>query len=83
MRVILAERGRSEPISLGGCLAAGKKVRPDVTEFLPEDHRTVLAWVDWHAAAQDASIKRQVAAAIAALRAHMAVEDDIFYPAAA
>lgn len=84
MRVILAERGRSEPISLGGCLATGKKVRPDVTEFLQEDHRTVLAWFDWHAAAQDASIKRQVAAAIAAaLRAHMAVEEEIFYPAAA
>src|SRR3954454_6203476 len=49
MDMLIADRGAGEPISLGGALLAGKKVAPDVTGLLMEDHRTVLGWFDWYA----------------------------------
>ena len=72
-----------EPVSLAAALEAGKKVAPDVTGFLMDDHRTVLGWFIWYDRAPDATARRKVAARIcAALRAHMAGEEEVFYPAA-
>jgi ferritin-like metal-binding protein YciE/hemerythrin superfamily protein len=83
MRLMVADRGMGEPISLGAALAAGKKVGPDVTQFLAADHRTVLGWFDWYEHTQDQALRRQLAARIClALRAHMAGEEDYLYPAA-
>lgn len=81
MRTLVADRGRGEPISLGAALMAGKKVAPDVTNLLTEDHRTVAGWFQWYEQAPDAATKEQVARSICkALRAHMAAEEEIFYP---
>jgi hypothetical protein len=41
--------GRADPVSLGDALLAGKKVAPDVTALLIEDHRTVMGWFDGYA----------------------------------
>jgi ferritin-like metal-binding protein YciE/hemerythrin superfamily protein len=80
---MVADRGAGEPISLGAALAAGKKVGPDVTKFLADDHRTVLGWFDWYEHAQDQGVRRELATRICmALRAHMAAEEDYLYPAA-
>ena len=83
MRTMIADRGMGEPISLGAALVAGKKVAPDVTSLLTEDHRIVLGWFAWYEKAQDAETKANVTRAICnALRAHMAAEEEIFYPEA-
>lgn len=83
MRLLVADRGAGEPISLGASLAAGKKVGPDVTKFLADDHRTVLGWFDWYELAKDQGVRRDLARRIcAALHAHMAGEEDYLYPAA-
>jgi ferritin-like metal-binding protein YciE len=83
MRTLVADRGTGEPISLGAALLAGKKVPPDVTGLLAEDHRVVLGWFDWHAACEDADRSAWIARNIVmALRAHMAGEEEIFYPEA-
>jgi ferritin-like metal-binding protein YciE len=83
MRVMIADRGTGEPISLGAALLAGKKVAPDVINLLMEDHRVVLGWFNWYESASDPVTKRTIAAAIcAALEAHMAGEEELFYPRA-
>ncbi len=84
MRTMIADRGMGEPISLGAALVAGKKVRPEVTGLLMQDHRVVLGWFNWYEQATDLEIKARVADKICtALRAHMAAEEEIFYPEAA
>jgi ferritin-like metal-binding protein YciE len=83
MRTLVADRGTGEPISLGAALLAGKKVPPDVTGLLAEDHRVVLGWFDWYAACEDPARSAWIARKIVmALRAHMAGEEEIFYPEA-
>lgn len=83
MRIMIADRGTGEPISLGASLLAGKKVGPDVTNLLMEDHRIVLGWFEWYEQATDTQTKDFVARNICkALRAHMAGEEEVFYPAA-
>ncbi|HEX7082309.1 MAG TPA: DUF892 family protein [Gammaproteobacteria bacterium] len=83
MRTMIADRGMGEPISLGAALAAGKKVAPDVTGLLAEDHRTVLGWFAWYESAADPEVKLRVTRSICkALRAHMAAEEEFFYPEA-
>lgn len=83
MRTLVADRGTGEPISLGAALLAGKKVPPDATGFLAEDHRVVLGWFDWYAECEDRARADWVAGNIVkALRAHMAGEEEIFYPEA-
>jgi ferritin-like metal-binding protein YciE len=84
MRMFFAERGCGEPISLGASLLAGKKVGPDITQMLAEDHRTVMGWFDWYEAEGDPARRAMVQANILdALWAHMAAEEEIFYPQAA
>lgn len=78
---MIADRGMGEPISLGAALAAGKKVPPEVTSLLTQDHRVVLGWFNWYEQAADPETKARVATKICtALRAHMAAEEEIFYP---
>src|SRR5690606_16878656 len=80
-KTMSADRGMGEPISLGAALAAGKKVPPDVTNLLAEDHEVVLGWFDWYEQADDPKVRERVARRISmALRAHMAGEEEIFYP---
>lgn len=81
MRMMFAERGSGEPISLGGALWAGKKVPADAINLLLIDHRTVQGWFDWYEKAE-ASLKPEIARKIClALTAHERAEDDIFYEA--
>ena len=83
MRTLVADRGTGEPISLGAALLAGKKVPPEAMGLLAEDHRVVLGWFDWYAECADRDRAEWVAGAIVkALRAHMAGEEEIFYPEA-
>jgi ferritin-like metal-binding protein YciE/hemerythrin superfamily protein len=82
MRVMVADRGTGEPISLGAALLTGKKVAPDAANLLIEDHRTVLGWFKWYEQAKSKKIKADVARNVCkALRAHMAAEEEIYYPA--
>lgn len=81
MRTLVADRGAGEPISLGAALAAGKKVAPQATGLLAQDHRVVLGWFGWYEQTTDEVEKRAIAHRICtALRAHMAAEEEHFYP---
>lgn len=81
---LYVDRGEGEPISLGANLVVGKKVAPDILNLLADDHRTVLGWFDWYGAERDTSRRAWILEMILrALRAHMAVEEEIFYPAIA
>jgi ferritin-like metal-binding protein YciE len=83
MRTLVADRGTGEPITLGAALLTGKKVPPDALGLLEEDHRVVLGWFDWYAECDDRARANWVAGNIVkALRAHMAGEEEIFYPEA-
>jgi ferritin-like metal-binding protein YciE/hemerythrin-like domain-containing protein len=83
MRTLVADRGMGEPITLGAALLTGKKVAPDALGLLEEDHRTVLGWFEWYAACDDRTRAHWVAHNIVkALRAHMAAEEEVFYPEA-
>jgi hypothetical protein len=83
MRRSTADLEGAESMRLVDALRTGKKVPPDVTELLAEDHRTVLGWFRWYdeAAADPAVRLRLVARICAALRAHMAGEEEFLYPA--
>ena len=84
MRTMIADRGMGEPISLGAALASGKKTPPDVLNLLMEDHRVVLGWFDWYEQTTDPNVREKITDKVCtALRAHMAAEDELFYPEAA
>jgi ferritin-like metal-binding protein YciE len=72
----------AEPIRLGAALQTGKKVPPDVTGLLADDHRTVLGWFRWYDATTDVAVRERLVQRICgALRAHMAAEEELLYPA--
>jgi len=80
---LAVDRGCGEPVSLGTSLRAGKKVWPDILRLLAEDHRTVKGWVDWYRTESLPHRRAWIAANIVkVLTAHMAIEEEIFYPAA-
>ncbi|CAA7625866.1 DUF892 family protein [Magnetospirillum sp. UT-4] len=80
---LIADRGMGEPISLAAMLAAGKKVAPEAVSLLIQDHREAVAFFDWYQHCSDPVEKAEVARRLCtALRAHMTVEEEIFYPAA-
>jgi ferritin-like metal-binding protein YciE/hemerythrin superfamily protein len=82
MLKLIADRGTGEPVSFGAALIAGKKVGVDVTALLAEDHRVVQGWFAWYEVAEPA-VKARLAKRICnALRAHMAGEEEVLYPAA-
>jgi ferritin-like metal-binding protein YciE len=84
MRRLIADLDCAEPIRLAAALQTGKKVPPDVTELLAEDHRTVLGWFRWYESTSDPAVRGRLIERICmALRAHMAGEEEFLYPAIA
>ena len=82
MKNLLADLDAPEPIRLAAALEAGKKVAPDVTGLLADDHRTVLGWFRWFNATTDVGVRGRLAERIClALRAHMVAEETDFYRA--
>jgi ferritin-like metal-binding protein YciE/hemerythrin superfamily protein len=80
---LIADRRVGEPLALGAALCAGKKVAPEATQLLMEDHRTVLGWFRWYEQAPDSATRNVLVRRICgALRAHMAGEERWLYPAA-
>jgi ferritin-like metal-binding protein YciE len=78
----IADLDCAEPIRLAAALQTGKKVPPDVTELLADDHRTVLGWFRWYDATTDLAVRERLVRRIcAALRAHMTAEEEFVYPA--
>lgn len=76
-------RDMGDPVSLGAALVAGKKVPPDATLLLIQDHREAFGYFAWYEAAPDLPTRLAVARKLsAALRAHMQIEEEILYPAA-
>jgi iron-sulfur cluster repair protein YtfE (RIC family) len=74
----------SKTSKLAAALQAGKKVPPDVTQLLADDHRTVLGWFGWYQGTTDLAVRRQLVRRICmALSAHMAAEEEFLYPAIA
>ena len=81
MRRLVADFDSAEPIRLAASLKAGKKVAPDITGLLADDHRTVLGWFEWYEATPDRAVRERLLPRIcAALRAHMAAEEEYLYP---
>ena len=81
--MMTVDLGAGEPVSLGTALMADKKVRPDATLLLTQDHREAMGYLSWYEMASDTAAKIAVAEKLcAALRAHMTVEEEIFYPLA-
>jgi ferritin-like metal-binding protein YciE len=79
---LVADLECAEPIRLVAALQSGKKVPPDVTGLLADDHRTVLGWFRWYEQTTDAAVRARLVERIcAALRAHMAGEEAFLYPA--
>ncbi len=71
-----------DPIGLAAALVAGKKVPPDVSQLLAEDHRTVLGWFRGYAQCTEPTLRRRLIRRIcAALRAHMTAEEQYLYRA--
>ena len=82
MTRLMADLDSAEPIRLAAALQTGKKVPPDVTGLLADDHRTVLGWFRWYEATPDRGMRTQLVRRICtALKAHMAAEEEFFYPA--
>jgi hypothetical protein len=74
---------RADPISLMAALLAGKKVAPDATDLLIQDHRAVQGWFREHQALSEETAKSFLVRQIClALEAHMAFEEAVFYAAA-
>lgn len=77
------EASRPDPISPAAALMAGKKVAPDATLLLEQDHRKVMAYFRAYESAQDSRVKLLLVAHICIeLQAHMQLEEEIFYPVA-
>lgn len=74
--------GQADPISLGDALTLGQKVAPDVTRLLMQDHAEAMAYFDWASASSGRERADIVAKLCTALSVHMAVEEEILYPAA-
>ena len=82
MTRLLAELNGAEPVRLAAALQTGKKVPPDVTGLLADDHRTVLGWFGWYEQTADRGMRTRLIQRICmALKAHMAAEEEFFYPA--
>ena len=78
----IADLESAEPIRLAAALQTGKKVPPDVTGLLADDHRTVRGGFRWYDASGDLAVRERLVQRICgALRAHMAAEEEFVYPA--
>ena len=71
------------PSTLGELLIAGKKLPPDATALLMQDHAEVKAMFRQYEMEEDAGAKSAFATEICvALTVHAQIEEEIFYPAA-
>ena len=71
------------PSTLGELLIAGKKLPPDATALLMQDHAEVKAMFRQYEMEEDADVKSALATEICvALTVHAQIEEEIFYPAA-
>ena len=71
------------PSTLGELLIAGKKLPPDATALLMQDHAEVKAMFRQYEIEEDAGVKSALATEICvALTVHAQIEEEIFYPAA-
>jgi hypothetical protein len=72
-----------DAISPIAALMAGKKVAPDATDLLMQDHRQVASWFrSYQATAEEETRLYLVAQICLHLEAHMAFEEEAFYAAA-
>jgi hypothetical protein len=88
MEIIIAEvttlpLSGEDPATLEALLAAGKKLPPEATSLLMQDHAEVRAMFRQHEAEEDQDTKAMLARKIcAALTVHAQIEEEIFYPEA-
>ena len=72
-----------DPSTLGELLIAGKKLPPDATALLMQDHAEVRAMFRQYEMEVDKDVKAALANKICvALTVHAQIEEEIFYPAA-
>lgn len=77
-------RALTDPVTVAAALAAGKKVPPDATQILIQDHLEAMSYFDWYEEEANATARAGVAWRLwVALSVHMDVEEKLFYPAAA
>jgi ferritin-like metal-binding protein YciE len=82
MTRLMADLDSAEPIRLAAALHTGKKVPPDITGLLADDHRTVFGWFAWYESTTDLAVRERLIERICvALSAHMAAEEEFLYPA--
>jgi hypothetical protein len=80
----VVNRALTDPTTLSAALAAGKKIPPDATLILIQDHLEAVSYFDWFEDEADPTKRAGVAWRLCvALSAHMEVEEKLFYPAAA
>lgn len=72
----------SDPVFPGAAVLTGKKIAPDAINLLMQDHRQALYYFEAYETADD--MKRAELGRLIAINllAHMALEEEIFYPAA-
>jgi hypothetical protein len=79
---VTTEPAFADPVDLASALRAGKKIGPDATELLKQDHREALGLFAAYDRTRDASARLALVARICmALKAHMRLEEELFYPA--
>ena len=72
-----------DPSTLGELLIGGKKLPPDATALLMQDHAEVKAMFRQYELEADQRIKAALATKICvALTVHAQIEEEVFYPAA-
>ncbi|MEX0759848.1 MAG: hemerythrin domain-containing protein [Tistlia sp.] len=77
------EASQSDPISPAAALMAGKKVAPDATLLLEQEHREVEGYFAAYEAASDKKVKLRLIERICLdLQAHTTLEKEILYPVA-
>jgi hypothetical protein len=72
----------TDPKSLNDALTLGKKLAPDATLLLMQDHAEAMAYFDWAEGETGRTRSMVVGKLCTALTVHMAVEEEILYPAA-
>jgi iron-sulfur cluster repair protein YtfE (RIC family) len=71
-----------DPVFPGAAVMAGKKVPPDAIDLLVQDHRKVMYYFDAYELANDVERLKLERLIAINLLVHMALEEEIFYPAA-
>jgi hypothetical protein len=84
MQTLPIEPNRAaDPISPLAALLAGKKVGPDATELLAQEHRQVASWFRSYRVRTEEPVRLRLIEQICLhLEAHMQFEEEVFYAAA-